>query len=112
MKILQVITLTELGGAQMVLASLANTLCAEHEVVVANIRYESKTDAAKDSYSRRSTHNCKQCRRTTRENQLSILTSCFLNMNTSQRSQRDVQRKPRIMISRRWSMNMKRSICD
>ena len=35
MKILQVITLTELGGAQMVLASLANTFCAEHEVVVA-----------------------------------------------------------------------------
>ena len=35
MKILQVITLSELGGAQTVVANLANTLCEEHDVVVA-----------------------------------------------------------------------------
>ena len=34
MRILQVITLSELGGAQSVVANLANTLCKEHEVVV------------------------------------------------------------------------------
>lgn len=34
MRILQVITLCELGGAQSVVANLANTLCKEHEVVV------------------------------------------------------------------------------
>lgn len=35
MKILQVITRSELGGAQMVVAQLANTLCRDHEVIVA-----------------------------------------------------------------------------
>lgn len=35
MKILQVITLTELGGAQSVVANLANELAARHEVIVA-----------------------------------------------------------------------------
>lgn len=35
MKILQVITLSELGGAQTVVANLANKLCEEHEVIVA-----------------------------------------------------------------------------
>lgn len=35
MKILQVITLSELGGAQTVVANLANMLCEEHEVIVA-----------------------------------------------------------------------------
>ena len=35
MKILQIITLCELGGAQSVLVNLANSLCKQHEVVVA-----------------------------------------------------------------------------
>lgn len=35
MKILQVITRSELGGAQMVVAQLANTLCRDHTVIVA-----------------------------------------------------------------------------
>ena len=35
MKILQVITLSELGGAQSVVINLANSLCKEHEVIVA-----------------------------------------------------------------------------
>lgn len=35
MRILQVITLSELGGAQSVVVNLANTLCREHEVIVA-----------------------------------------------------------------------------
>lgn len=35
MKILQVITLCELGGAQSVVINLANKLCEEHEVIVA-----------------------------------------------------------------------------
>ena len=35
MKILQLITLSELGGAQSVVINLANTLCKEHEVIVA-----------------------------------------------------------------------------
>lgn len=36
MKILQVITKNELGGAQTVVAHLANDLCQEHEVIVAS----------------------------------------------------------------------------
>lgn len=36
MKILQVITLSELGGAQSVVINLANQLCKEHEVIVAS----------------------------------------------------------------------------
>lgn len=35
MKILQVITLCELGGAQSVVVNLANSLCEQHEVIVA-----------------------------------------------------------------------------
>lgn len=35
MKILQIITLCELGGAQSVVINLANALCEEHEVIVA-----------------------------------------------------------------------------
>lgn len=35
MKILQIITLSELGGAQSVVINLANELCQEHEVMVA-----------------------------------------------------------------------------
>lgn len=35
MKILQVITLSELGGAQSVVVNLSNALCCQHEVVVA-----------------------------------------------------------------------------
>lgn len=35
MKILQIITLCELGGAQSVVVNLANELCKEHEVIVA-----------------------------------------------------------------------------
>lgn len=35
MRILQVITLCELGGAQSVVVNLANSLCEEHEVLVA-----------------------------------------------------------------------------
>lgn len=35
MRILQVITLSELGGAQTVVANLANRLCEEHDVIVA-----------------------------------------------------------------------------
>lgn len=35
MKILQLITLSELGGAQSVVINLANALCKEHEVIVA-----------------------------------------------------------------------------
>lgn len=35
MKILQIITLSELGGAQSVVVNLANKLCEEHEVIVA-----------------------------------------------------------------------------
>lgn len=35
MRILQVITLCELGGAQSVVANLANSLCEKHEVLVA-----------------------------------------------------------------------------
>lgn len=35
MRILQVITLCELGGAQSVVVNLANSLCREHEVIVA-----------------------------------------------------------------------------
>lgn len=35
MKILQVITLSELGGAQTVVANLSNALCHQHEVIVA-----------------------------------------------------------------------------
>lgn len=35
MRILQVITLSELGGAQTVVANLANKLCEEHDVIVA-----------------------------------------------------------------------------
>lgn len=35
MRILQIITLCELGGAQSVLVNLANSLCKQHEVVVA-----------------------------------------------------------------------------
>lgn len=34
MKILLVVTLSELGGAQSVVANLANTLCKKHEVIV------------------------------------------------------------------------------
>lgn len=34
MKILQIITLSELGGAQSVVANLSNRLCREHEVIV------------------------------------------------------------------------------
>ena len=34
MKILQIITKSELGGAQSVLTSIVNALCAEHEVTV------------------------------------------------------------------------------
>lgn len=36
MKILQIITLCELGGAQSVVINLANELCKEHEVIVAS----------------------------------------------------------------------------
>lgn len=36
MKILQVITLSELGGAQSVVINLANQLCKEHDVIVAS----------------------------------------------------------------------------
>lgn len=35
MRILQIITLSELGGAQTVVANIANGLCNEHEVIVA-----------------------------------------------------------------------------
>ena len=35
MKILQIITLCELGGAQSVVINLANKLSEEHEVIVA-----------------------------------------------------------------------------
>lgn len=35
MRILQIITLCELGGAQSVVANLSNSLCKEHEVIVA-----------------------------------------------------------------------------
>ena len=35
MKILQIITLCELGGAQSVVINLANSLSEEHEVIVA-----------------------------------------------------------------------------
>ena len=35
MRILQIITLCELGGAQSVLVNLANSLCKQHEVIVA-----------------------------------------------------------------------------
>ena len=35
MRILQLITLCELGGAQAVVANLANSLCDQHEVIVA-----------------------------------------------------------------------------
>lgn len=35
MRILQVITLSELGGAQSVVVNLANALCRQHEVIVA-----------------------------------------------------------------------------
>ena len=35
MKILQIITKTEFGGAQSVLVSLANKLAEQHEVIVA-----------------------------------------------------------------------------
>lgn len=35
MRILQLITLSELGGAQSVVANLSNSLCADHEVIVA-----------------------------------------------------------------------------
>lgn len=35
MRILQVITLSELGGAQSVVINLANSLCQQHEVIVA-----------------------------------------------------------------------------
>lgn len=35
MRILQVITLCELGGAQSVVINLANSLCRKHEVIVA-----------------------------------------------------------------------------
>lgn len=35
MRILQLITLCELGGAQAVVANIANSLCGQHEVVVA-----------------------------------------------------------------------------
>ena len=35
MRILQVITLSELGGAQSVVINLANKLCENHEVIVA-----------------------------------------------------------------------------
>ncbi len=34
MKIIQAITLSELGGAQSVVINLSNFLCKEHEVVV------------------------------------------------------------------------------
>lgn len=36
MRILQVITLCELGGAQSVVVNIANNLCSEHEVIVAS----------------------------------------------------------------------------
>lgn len=36
MKILQIITLSQLGGAQTVVANLANKLCEKHEVMVAS----------------------------------------------------------------------------
>ena len=36
MRILQIITLSELGGGQSVVANIANTLCKEHEVIVAS----------------------------------------------------------------------------
>lgn len=35
MKILQLITLSELGGAQSVVVNLANSLCQQHEIIVA-----------------------------------------------------------------------------
>lgn len=35
MKILQIITLSELGGAQSVVINLANSLCQQHEIIVA-----------------------------------------------------------------------------
>ena len=35
MKILQIITLSELGGAQAVVINLANVLCRNHEIIVA-----------------------------------------------------------------------------
>lgn len=36
MRVLQVITLCELGGAQAVVANIANDICAEHDVLVAS----------------------------------------------------------------------------
>lgn len=36
MRILQIVTLCELGGAQSVVANIANSLCGDHEVVVAS----------------------------------------------------------------------------
>ena len=35
MKIFQIITRTDLGGAQSVVVNLANELCKDHEVIVA-----------------------------------------------------------------------------
>ena len=34
MKIIQIVTLSELGGAQMVVANIANFLCKDHEIIV------------------------------------------------------------------------------
>lgn len=42
MKILQIITLSELGGAQAVVINLANSLCEEHEVIVVAGTYDGK----------------------------------------------------------------------
>ena len=36
MRVLQVITLCELGGAQSIVANIANNICSEHDVVVAS----------------------------------------------------------------------------
>ena len=36
MRVLQVITLCELGGAQTVVANIANSICGEHDVIVAS----------------------------------------------------------------------------
>ena len=36
MRVLQVITLCELGGAQTVVANIANNICGNHDVIVAS----------------------------------------------------------------------------
>lgn len=61
MKILQVITLCELGGAQSVVINLANELCKEHEVIVASGEGDGKMWTMLDSKVKRI--HCKHLKR-------------------------------------------------